>query len=70
MLIVAIALLVIGLWNAGSIELIEKGFYGLGFVLSLFAVVAVQKNVRDLAGFKGAEVDEDSEFDAPPNPPL
>lgn len=69
-LIVAVALLVIGLWNAGSIVLVEKGFYGLGFVLSLFAVVAVQKNVRDLAGFKGAEEDELSEFDTPPNPPL
>jgi len=69
-LIVAISLLVIGLWNAGSIELIEKGFYGLGFVLSLFAVVAVQKNVRDMAGFKGVQEDEDSVYDAPPNPPL
>jgi uncharacterized membrane protein YiaA len=68
-LIVAIGLLVIGLWNAGSIELIEKGFYGLGFVLSLFAVVAVQKNVRDLAGFKGTEEDEEPEYDAPPQPP-
>ncbi|OAV60199.1 inner membrane protein YiaA [Enteractinococcus helveticum] len=70
-LIVAISLLVIGLWNAGSIETIEKGFYALGFVLSLFAVVAVQKNVRDLAGFKGTEDDEeDLEYGTPPNPPL
>jgi uncharacterized membrane protein YiaA len=44
-------LLALGLWNAkmaGS----EKGFYAMGFVLALFAAVAVQKNVRDLAPFK------------------
>ena len=27
----------------------EKGFYAMSFVLSLFAAVAVQKNVRDVA---------------------
>ena len=31
------------------LELSEKGFFGLGFTMALFAVVAVQKNVRDLA---------------------
>ncbi|WP_052654320.1 inner membrane protein YiaA [Planococcus massiliensis] len=46
-LIAAIALMAIGLFNAGSIILSEKGFYGISFVLSLFAVVTVQKNVRD-----------------------
>lgn len=46
-LISAIALMAIGLFNAGSIDLSEKGFYGISFVLSLFAVVTVQKNVRD-----------------------
>src|SRR5690606_10946142 len=46
-LISAIALMGIGLFNAGSITLIEKGFYGISCVLSLFAVVTVQKNVRD-----------------------
>lgn len=46
-LISAIALMAIGLFNAGSIVLSEKGFYGISFVLSLFAVVTVQKNVRD-----------------------
>ncbi|TGN18038.1 inner membrane protein YiaA [Leptospira idonii] len=40
-------LLLIGLWNA-SLSLSEKGFFGISFVLSLFAAVAVQKNVRDL----------------------
>ena len=28
----------------------EKGFYAMSFVLSLFAAVTVQKNVRDLGG--------------------
>jgi uncharacterized membrane protein YiaA len=27
----------------------EKGFYAMSFVLVLFAIVAVQKNVRDLS---------------------
>ena len=46
--IVAIVLLVIGLWNA-DLELSEKGFYGMSFTLSLFAAIAVQKNTRDVA---------------------
>lgn len=44
--IASILLLIIGLWNA-DLELSEKGFYGMSFVLSLFAAVAVQKNTRD-----------------------
>jgi uncharacterized membrane protein YiaA len=46
--IVAIVLLVIGLWNA-DLELSEKGFYAMSFTLSLFAAIAVQKNTRDVA---------------------
>jgi uncharacterized membrane protein YiaA len=46
-LIVAIALMGIGLYNAGSIDLSEKGFYGMSFVLSVFAAITVQKNIRD-----------------------
>ena len=42
----AILLLGVGLWNA-NLALSEKGFYGMAFALSLFAAVAVQKNVRD-----------------------
>ncbi|SFF61418.1 Uncharacterized membrane protein YiaA [Duganella sp. CF458] len=42
----AILLLGIGMWNA-TLTLSEKGFYGMAFALSLFAAVAVQKNVRD-----------------------
>lgn len=45
----SIALLVVGLYNA-EMMLSEKGFYGISFVLSLFAVITAQKNVRDQAG--------------------
>jgi uncharacterized membrane protein YiaA len=40
------ALLVIGLWNADLLPS-EKGFYTFSFILSLFGVIAVQKNTRD-----------------------
>jgi len=53
-LISAILLLTVGLWNA-TLAPSEKGFYAMSFVLSLFAVVAVQKNVRDLGGARPAE---------------
>lgn len=46
--LVALALLVVGLWNA-SLALSEKGFYAMAYALSLFAVITVQKNTRDLA---------------------
>jgi len=46
-LIVSISLMAIGLYNAGSIVLSEKGFYSMAFVLSLFAAITVQKNIRD-----------------------
>ena len=42
----ALLLLTVGLMNA-TMALSEKGFYAMSFVLSLFAAVAVQKNVRD-----------------------
>ena len=45
---IALALLAVGLWNA-NLSASEKGFYAMSFVLSLFAAVAVQKNVRDVA---------------------
>lgn len=45
-LTLCLVLISTGLWNA-SIASSEKGFYAMSFVLSLFASVAVQKNVRD-----------------------
>lgn len=46
--ILAILLLVVGLWNA-DLLLSEKGFYAMSFLLSLFAAITVQKNTRDAA---------------------
>lgn len=45
-ILVVIALLIVGLWNA-TMLLSEKGFYAMSFVLSLFAAITVQKNTRD-----------------------
>ncbi len=44
--LISVLLLIIGLWNA-SLELSEKGFYGMSFALSLFSAITIQKNVRD-----------------------
>jgi uncharacterized membrane protein YiaA len=44
--ILAVVLLVIGLWNA-TILPSEKGFYAFSFLLAIFGAVAVQKNTRD-----------------------
>jgi uncharacterized membrane protein YiaA len=46
----SVLLLALGLVNAG-LTLSEKGFYAMSFVLGLFAITTVQKNVRDLAAF-------------------
>ena len=45
----ALVLLFVGLWNSGLTPS-EKGFYGMGYALSLFAAIAVQKNTRDSVG--------------------
>ncbi len=45
---ISVLLLVVGLWNA-TLSSSEKGFYAMSFLLSLFAVTAIQKNVRDVA---------------------
>ena len=50
-IMLVLVLLAAGLWNA-KLQTSEKGFYAMGFVLALFAAVAVQKNVRDSAPFK------------------
>ena len=44
----AIALLIIGLWNA-QLDMSQKGFFGMSFLLSLFSAIAVQKNTRDVS---------------------
>ncbi|MCE7984797.1 MAG: hypothetical protein DYG89_26795 [Caldilinea sp. CFX5] len=50
--IISLLLLVIGLWNA-PLWLSEKGFYAIAYFLSLFALIAVQKNTRDGHGQVG-----------------
>ena len=45
---ITITLMSIGLYNA-KLALSEKGFYGMAFLLALFATIAIQKNVRDSA---------------------
>ena len=45
--ILSILLLTIGLWNA-ELTRSEKGFYAMAFLLSMFAAIAVQKNIRDM----------------------
>ncbi len=47
----SILLLSVGLWNA-TLDWSEKGFFAMAFLLSLFAAVAVQKNIRDIALLK------------------
>ncbi|MGB0423084.1 MAG: inner membrane protein YiaA [Flavobacteriales bacterium] len=58
--LLSVLLLVIGLWNA-DLELSEKGFYSMSFVLSMFAVIAVQKNVRDRNAVQDVEKQENEE---------
>ena len=48
-LLLSIVLLGVGLVNATTLASSEKGFFAMGFLMSLFAAVAVQKNVRDIA---------------------
>ena len=49
--IIAVLMLMVGLWNANML-LSEKGFYGVSFILSMFAAVVVQKNTRDAEAVK------------------
>lgn len=47
----AVALLTIGLINA-ELLLSEKGLYAMAYLLSGFAAITVQKNVRDILAIK------------------
>jgi len=65
---VAVVMLAVGLWNS-DMALSEKGFYGLGYAMTLFAAIAVQKNVRDAAApiapmipMTGVAVDTNSSY--------
>lgn len=59
--VLAILLLIIGLWNADLMRS-EKGFYGMSFTLSLFAAVAIQKNIRDSQSGKKQSQEKSDEF--------
>ena len=56
--LISILLLGVGLAHA-SLTLSEKGFYGISFLLSLFAAVAVQKNTRDLILTKSKDIPQE-----------
>ena len=57
----AVLLLTVGLWESPDLIRSEKGFYGMAYVLALFAAVAVQKNVRDLEFYPKPEKDDDGD---------
>ncbi len=50
----SVMLLLIGLYRV-ELVLGEKGFYLIAFVLSLFSVITLQKNVRDAAAIEAIE---------------
>jgi uncharacterized membrane protein YiaA len=54
---ICLLLLAVGLWNA-TLTTSEKGFFAMAFLLSLFAAVAVQKNVRDLGEGDSAHLND------------
>ena len=59
--IISIVLLIIGLWNSG-LELSEKGFYGMAFLLSVFSAIAVQKNTRDISYIEKNQKESEKEL--------
>ncbi|MDO5650997.1 MAG: inner membrane protein YiaA [Moraxella sp.] len=46
----SLVLITIGLWNA-TLALSEKGYYFMAFCLSLFSVITIQKNTRDVINY-------------------
>lgn len=50
-LLAALSMVAVGLFNA-TFDLSTKGFFGMAYALSLFAVLTVQKNVRDMELFR------------------
>lgn len=48
-ILLCLVLMAVGLWYA-PFSLAEKGFYSMAYLLSLFAAITVQKNIRDGAG--------------------
>ena len=54
----AVVLLGVGLYNIEGLELSEKGFFGIAFLMSLFAAIAVQKNTRDTQEIQEVDASE------------
>lgn len=50
-LAISLGMLAWGLWNSPLLPS-ENGLYGMTFAMAVFAVVVVQKNVRDLIAYK------------------
>lgn len=46
-LLIGVSSYLIGLWNATSMELNERGYYFTILLFGLFAVVSIQKTIRD-----------------------
>ena len=46
-LTIGVGAFLIGMYNAGNLELGEKGFYISNLLLAAFAAASVQKNIRD-----------------------
>ncbi len=67
----SILLTAVALWNS-SLDLASKGFYAMAYVLSLFAAVTVQKNVRDVSASENGLMTRMPEFERPlpPEPRL
>ncbi len=59
--IISILLLIIGLWNA-DLQLSEKGFYSMAFLLSIFSAIAVQKNTRDVNYIEKSQTNSEKEM--------
>lgn len=53
-LAISVILIAVGLWNA-TLSLSEKGFYGIAFTMTLFAVITIQKNTRDMANVQRSD---------------
>jgi uncharacterized membrane protein YiaA len=49
---ISVVMLAVGLFNA-ELVLSEKGYYAMAFALSLYAVISVQKNIRDMTSVDG-----------------
>jgi uncharacterized membrane protein YiaA len=48
-LLVGVSSYLVGLWNATNMELNEKGYYFTILLFGLFAVISIQKTIRDRA---------------------